>query len=112
MSKVNWWLVMASTGIVALIIILFLLPVRLSSARSLGQWDRSDPFVRWYRTLMMPTILAFHAVARKIPTSPDSPMPVTAKNSNALSIGFTYAAVGNLRDCDGYQRRPSDAAVG
>jgi hypothetical protein len=54
MSKVNWWLVMASTGIVALIIVLFLLPVRLSSARDFGQWDRSDPLVQWHRTLMMP----------------------------------------------------------
>jgi hypothetical protein len=30
MSKINWWLVTASTSIVALIVILFLLPVRLS----------------------------------------------------------------------------------
>ena len=43
MSKVNWWLVAASTGIVALIIVLFLLPVRLSAARDFGQWNRSDP---------------------------------------------------------------------
>jgi len=85
MSKVNWWLVMAGTGIVALIVILFLLPIRLSSARDFGQWDCSDP--------------------------PDSPMPVMAKNSNALSIGFTHAAVRNLRDCDENQRRPSKAAL-
>jgi hypothetical protein len=54
MSKVNWWLVMAGTGIVALIVILFLLPIRLSSARDFVQLDRSDPLVQWYRTLMMP----------------------------------------------------------
>jgi hypothetical protein len=75
MSKIIWWLVMASSGIVALIIILFLLPVRLSSARDFGQWDRNDA-------------CTMVSSAREIPTSPDSPMPVTAKNSNALSIAF------------------------
>jgi hypothetical protein len=110
MSKTNWWLVMASTGIVALIVILFLLPVRLSSVRDFGQWDRNDPCAMvshpddagpsWHFMLR-----------REIPTSLDSAMPVTAKHSNALSIGFADAAVRNLRGCDGYQRRPSDPAV-
>jgi hypothetical protein len=61
MSKVNWWLVMAGTGIVALIVILFLLPIRLSSARDFGQsatathrislcpWrQKNRPFKYWF----------------------------------------------------------------
>jgi hypothetical protein len=52
MRKINWPLIGAI--IIMAILLVFLYSVKLVHAKDYGQWDRSDPIVQWYKSLMMP----------------------------------------------------------
>jgi hypothetical protein len=50
-------LAFAALCVLAIIVLLFLLPIRLSHARDSGQWENTDPAIReWYQSLMQPDI--------------------------------------------------------
>lgn len=54
MKSHKGWLALAVLWIAVLIAVLFCFRSSPAHARDFGQWDRSDPIVKWYQELMQP----------------------------------------------------------